>query len=142
MEFIPEESNRSHLYEIAKVCLGESLCGDQHLLGCALTVNAVFKSAFGKEIGGGASTIDMYNVLKSDSRFIPIEVPSAGDIIISPTGTGNGKIVGHVGIVGKYGIMSNDSKTGTLQEKYTLLTWNNYYKNYGGIPTKFFRVIN
>ena len=141
MDFIPETSNRQHLYDIAKASLGEHLCGEQHLLGCALTVNAIFKSAFGSEIGGGASTIEMYSVLKNDNRFKPIDIPNYGDIIISPTGTGNGKIVGHVGIVGKYGIMSNDSKTGTLQEKYTQLTWNNYYKNYGGIPTKFFRVI-
>lgn len=130
------------LYDMAKSLLGQNLCGDQHELGCALTVNAIFKKAFGEEIGGGASTADMYKAIIDDNtRFQRVNIPITGSIIISPTGMGNGKIPGHVGIVANYGILSNDSSTGLLAEEFTLKSWYNYYQEYGGIKTYYFNIL-
>lgn len=132
--------NSLKVYLMAKQCLGQNLCEDK-MLGCAETVNAVFEAALGSPVGGGASTFLMYQVLKSSPRFKQVIAPLAGDIIISPTGTGTGGLLnGHVGIVGIYGILSNDSYTGLLEEKYTKQTWADYYGKQGGFPILYYRV--
>ena len=55
--------NSLHLYSVAKSLLGENLCGSQHELGCALTVNSIVEKAFGLPVGGGASTSNLYDFL-------------------------------------------------------------------------------
>ena len=142
----PDGSNRSRLYIAAVSSLGtdaspNDIAPDE--LGCAETVNAVHRKAFGYEIGGGISTNLVYKALISHPKFIGVDKPLEGDVIISPTGYGNGKLSnGHTGIMGKDGvIMSNDSATGLFKENYTLQTWRGYYEARGGYPVKFFRRI-
>lgn len=136
---------RQQLYQAAKDCLGLDMIEDPTVdisVGCAESVNAVFKKAFGREIGGGASTAAMYAVLQKDPRFKLVNEPIPGDIIISPTGTSSKKAPhGHVGLVGYHGIMSNNSMTGTWQEYYTLESWKEYYQDRLGFPVLYFQVI-
>lgn len=133
------------LYNTAKDCLGTDMITDPTIsqeVGCAVSVNAVYQKAFGKPIGGGASTAALYQVLQTDARFARVDEALPGDIIISPTGTSTkGAPHGHVGIVGYHGIMSNNSLNGLWSEVYTLETWNSYYATYLGFPVCFFRCV-
>ena len=110
--------------------------------GCAEALNTVFAKAFGSPIGGGLSTYRMYDILRNDSRFEKVSQPLSGDIIMSATGHGSGKLRnGHVGLVGDNGnIMSNSSYSGKWEYNYTLDVWKRRYKDYGGFPMDFFRV--
>lgn len=138
------KTSREKLYYTALSCLGtdaspNDVAPDEY--GCAETVNEIHKKCFGFPIGGELSTYKMYAVLKSSPLFIKVDSPLEGDIIISPTGYGNGDLSnGHVGIMSIKGdIMSNSSKTGRFEQNYNLLTWNDRYKKIGGYPVEFFR---
>lgn len=134
-------SNRERLYDMAKACLGKDIAKTQDELGCAEAVNYVYKKTFGTPIGGETSTAGMYEVLKKDKRFVKVDEPLFGDIIISPTGTSTlNALHGHVGIVAKYGILSNNSLNGLWQEKFTLQSWKIYYTN-RGFPVYYYRVL-
>ena len=139
----PDFSNRGQLYLAAIAAIGRDASPNDVApdeLGCAETVNAIHENAFGYQIGGDVSTYRMYRALKRHPRFYEVETPLPGDVIISPTGYGNGSMVGHVGIVGKDNIiMSNSSATGTWEENYTIDEWIERYKNQGGLPVKFYR---
>jgi len=69
-------------------------------LACAWAVNEVVRRALGRPIGGGLSTANMYDVLRTKHHMITEAQSQSGTIIISPT-VGNNH--GHVGIVGSRG---------------------------------------
>jgi hypothetical protein len=137
------KSNAQTLYETAASCLGQAIA-PTHLaeLGCAIVVNRIYKKAFGTQIvpsPNDSSTLSLYMALEN-GNFDKVTDPLPGDIIISPTSLGNGKIPhGHTGIVAKYGILSNDSFTGTFRENFTLQGWKNYYVDKGGYPQLYYR---
>lgn len=111
-------------------------------VACAAGVNAVHRTAFGDEIGGGASTYWLYDALTKRRDFERVDAPQRGDVIISPSGYGNAKLVsnGHVGIVGDGdSIMSNTSADGLWKSNYTLETWRAYYGTKGKYPIYYFR---
>lgn len=110
-------------------------------LGCAETMNNIHLTAFEFPIGGDMSTKQMYKALAMTTYFVNVTTPERGDVVISPTGYGNGKLPnGHVGMVGENGvIMSNDSATGKFLTNYTLATWKKRYVDTGGFPMTFFR---
>lgn len=131
------------LYDVAKACLGKDMAPLENEYGCAEALNAVHKRAFGQEIGGGLSTYRMYQILRKDVRFRQVFNPLPGDIVISPTGLGNGNIKnGHVGVVSTNGkIMSNTSDNGLWLENYTFGEWNERYKIQGGFPVLYYRPV-
>lgn len=132
------------IYDMAKSCLGKDLCGNTNIAyGCAETVNSIVEAATGQTIGGGASTYLMYQCLiMQPARFQNVQSPIAGDIIISPSGySTKGVANGHVGIVGKFGVLSNNSTTGLLQEEYTLESWSDFFGVKEGFPIYYFHVI-
>lgn len=139
-----QTQNSTFLYLTAKQCLDTRMVPSQDSIdvGCAISVNAVHQKAFEKQIGGGTSTWLLLQSLIASSEFEEVQIPLAGDIIISATGTStipNTPIEGHTGIMGNYGIMSNNSLTGLWMEYYTLDTWKERYQVEGGYPTRFFR---
>ena len=137
--------NGHKIYQTAIQCEGQSWGNNYVAFGCAEEVNAIIKKALGREIGGDVSTTRMYEALRNNPlRFLEVEAPIEGDIVISPTGYGTtGKVLnGHVGIyVGNQDIMSNDSQTGKFEKNYTLFSWKKRYGEEGGYPVKFYRVI-
>lgn len=142
----PDSSARNKLYLMAVLSLGRDaspndIAPDEY--GCAETVNAIHKKAFGFEIGGDISTCRLYQAIQKSKFFIKVDQPLEGDVIISPSGMGNGNLPnGHTGIMGKNGvIMSNSSATGLWTENYTLETWRNRYAVKGGYPVLVFRRI-
>ena len=132
---------QNKLYSYAKKCLGLTLAPTYRDLGCVESLQAVFKGATGLTLNDSPSTSKLYISLQKDKRFIPVTEPIQGDIIISPTGYGNGLVVnGHTGIISDSGkVMSNNSKTLKWSEHITLEYWKKRYGNVGGMPVKFFR---
>lgn len=110
--------------------------------GCADSVNTINLDAFGYEIGGTTSTHEMYKYLQNSALYTKTITPVRGDVLISPTGHGNGRLdSGHVGIYAGDGkIMSNSSSTGTWQQNYNLETWKARYVEIGGFPMEFYHL--
>lgn len=141
-EITNQTENSKKVYEVAKSLIGQNLATTA-VLGCAESVNVVFYKVLGKSIGGGSSTAMMYRFLKNKKMFAQIKGnPLPGDIIISPTGTGNGALAhGNVGIVAKFCIFSNDSADVKFRELFTLDSWYSYYKSKGGFLVEIYRVL-
>lgn len=136
----PKESNREILYRVGYDCLGLDMAPTQNELGCAEAVSFVMKKAGVKGLpaSGITGTWTLNEWFKKN--FKTVTEPLPGDIIMSATGTGNGTIKnGHVGIVGKYSIMSNNSKTFKWDWHLTLDWWKGYYGKKGGFPILYYR---
>jgi len=97
------ENNRVRLYKTAVSYIGTDVTPSDIIpdeLDCANTVNTLHIRAFGYAIGGGASTWLLHKALQHSPYFTKVDIPLPGDIVISPSGHGNGKLSnGHVGIV-------------------------------------------
>jgi hypothetical protein len=145
----PDFSPQGKLYITAICSLGtdaspNDLAPDE--FGCAETFDNIHKKAFGFYVAGPSVTLStavLYRKFLSDTaHWKSVSSPQEGDAVISPTGFGNGRIIGHVGVVGKDGqIMSNDSYSGFFKENFTLDSWKARYVGIGGFPMKYFRRI-
>lgn len=143
-----QTDNSVKLYNTAKALMGTAVApknaADGYgMFGCALTVNGIAEHALGEEIGGGASTTLMQKALSDTTRFTLITPDDAlpGDIIISPTGlAANPATHGHVGIIAIYGILSNNSEDGLLEEQWTLAQWKQVYGVELGFPVLIYRI--
>lgn len=119
-------------------------------LGCADTVEEIYFAQFAHYVAGGPKTLStatLYNKLRHSSDWEKTLLPTEGAIIISPTGFSHkGSKHGHVGIVGKNGIiMSNNSfrdengVKGTFIENFTFRSWQGYYRDRLGFPVYIFK---
>lgn len=143
LEQLFSTTKREKLYNFAKSCLGKDMAPVQNEFGCAEAVNNVVFQALGYPAGGDVSTYRMYRELFNSTKFKKVSDPLLGDIILSPTGYGSGKIPnGHVGIVSDgIKIMSNNSSTFLWEENYTFKSWEDRYVKVGGYPVYYFRAI-
>lgn len=137
------KSKSETLYQFALKYLGTDaspadLADD--VVGCAETVTTILKAYMGFPVILGTATL--YSNLETNPKFKRVTVPMPGNIVLSPTGMGNGNIQGHVGFVGQNGqILSNDSYTGKFSANFTLDTWNARYRDKGGLPVLFYSII-
>lgn len=136
------DNARSMVYDAAISCLGtdaspNDIAPDEY--GCAETVSDVLIKS-GVDMPVFVSTYQLYQFLSSSPTFIAMDQYLPGDVIISPTGMGNGTLPnGHTGIVGNMDvIMSNDSSTGLFNQNYSIESWKNRYQKMGGYPVFFF----
>ncbi len=135
------ELSSEKLYRIAKENLGKDLSPTQNELGCVESLETIHKLAFGDYIGGDKallSTIQLKKALNKRGDFVRIDKYEVGAIILCVTGESKNRSNGHVGIMGKFQIMSNNSDTGLWDTKYTLASWKKYYQ---GFPLYFYRKI-
>lgn len=141
--------NSQKLYETAKSLLGTHLTLDPSVppdLGCAECWSAVANIAGVKGVPahGFPGTIGVHDFLASNPLFQEVDKPEPGATIVSVS---HGNQHGHVGYVGNYntqykwdwGIMSNDSDTGLLREKWNYKDWMLYYKDQLGLVTKIYK---
>jgi len=130
------------LHETAIGSLGLDVAPLENEFGCAEAVNNIVYKAFGDYAGGDLSTYRMYHSIKNNHKFLEVFKPLPGDIILSPTGLGNGKLIGHTGIY-SFGnrILSNNSETGKFTSHFTLEKWYERYSAKGGFPVLFYRRI-
>lgn len=136
---------REALHQYALQCIHKDMAPTQDEYGCAEAVTTIIHSIFPSFLPKELSTTAVYKALKSSTRFtiIPLTQAKAGDIIVSPTGYGNGKIKnGHIGIFTTQGrIMSNDSATGKWMPNYNIGAWVARYCEVGGYPAYVFRIL-
>ncbi len=130
------------LHEVAISSLGRDVAPLENEYGCAEAVNNIVFEAFGDYAGGDLSTYRMYHAIKNNKKFLEVFKPLPGDIILSPTGFGNGTVIGHTGIY-SFGnsILSNNSKTGKFTSHFNLKKWYARYAAEGGLPVTFWRRI-
>jgi hypothetical protein len=85
----------------------------------------------------------MFNHLKKDKRFKGTLDIGKWQIIISPTGWGNGSIPnGHIGFISENGLIySNDSRSGKFVQNFTIGSWVDYYRVKGGYPVFIFDLV-
>ena len=144
------EELQEAMYQAAHSFLGkdaspQDVAADAY--GCAESVSKIIQKArpdiqFPLHI----STRTLYSYLLQSLSFATVTKPSAGDIVLYVTGTGNGKVAnGHVGIVGKNNaldgskyVMSNDSRFGTFEANMTIASMQRFYGDRGGMPAHFF----
>ena len=110
-------------------------------VGCAESVCQLIRNVIPFKIIPGTWTL--WDALKHDARFGSVtgEI-KRGTIIISPTGTGNGSMRGHVGILSSnLNIMSASSSDGIWKENYTIKSWQARYAKAGGFPMYFFVLV-
>ncbi len=139
----PTMNNAQKLYAVAKESLGTHMTMNDAVpiqTGCAEAVSKVLSEA-GVPMPkyGIAGTAELLAWLKASPLFTEINQYEAGAVIVSATGSGNGKIRGHTGILGNLGIMSNESQTGLWKENWDVQSWDNYYVRYGGLSKHLFR---
>lgn len=135
---------RLHLYSL--LVLGSDMSwvvSDD--VACAETVSRITMAVGAKPSYIITGTWTLWDFLKRSRGWREVSEwnASAGDIIISPTGMGNGSIAGHVGLVSNGGrIVSSNSDTGKVDRVYNLLTWKMRYAKKGGFPVYFFRAVD
>ncbi|MCR2833467.1 hypothetical protein [Parerythrobacter lacustris] len=141
-------SPREVLYQVAFTSLGRRMGLDTNIpkeVNCANAITHVMTLAGVKGLPGkgipGTSTL--YDWLRKSVEFEKAAAPQFGDIIIYPTGMGNGEVRnGHVFIAGKHQLMSNNSATGRWDNHWeNLAEADAFYTKKGGIPRFCFRWI-
>lgn len=136
---------RRALYEYARQCIGRDMAPQENEFGCAEAVTTIIQKLFPNFLPVTVSTLSLYRSLKTNRRFTEVRLADAlpGDIIVSPTGLGNGAVKnGHTGIIGANGtIMSNNSSNGLWEANYTIEKWKAFYCTKGGFPVFVFRVL-
>jgi hypothetical protein len=153
LEAMQQEDKPNELYMAAFASIGldispRDVAPDE--VACAESLCEVVKDAFPElNFPTIISTAVLYQHLTKSPSFVQVDTPVGGEIIISPTGTGNGKLKnGHVGIMGRkksqdgsLWIMGNDSRTGIWSANFTLQSWRAYYERKGGFPVLFFKPV-
>ena len=87
-------------------------------------------------------TPDLLKQMMLDTRFKVSKEFNEGNIVISVTNSGNGRIMGHTGIVGHNGkILSNNSETGLWLDKYDISMWIERYSRQGGLVLYIFELL-
>lgn len=133
------------IYDEAKKALGTSLVpvGDDPDLGCAISVSVLLHDKCGIDIAKTTGTWTLLQELLQSKYFQLVSDPQPADILMYATGTStiqNTPIKhGHVAILGKYGVLSNNSLTGLWSENYSLASFKARYEVQGGYPLHAFR---
>ena len=137
---IPLMTELQKIYSIAKESIGTHMTLDESVpisVGCAEAVSKVlWEAGLPIPAKGIPGTFDLLKWLETNLK--EVDTYTVGAVIISATGTGNGRIRGHTGICAQYGILSNESQTGLLREQWDIASWTDYYGRYGGFPIRYF----
>lgn len=151
---LPSNSMQDTIYQTLKANIGKHCTLDDTVppdVGCAEAVSFILRAAGipvpSKGIAGTYALLQY--ALQHPEHFVEIYIPEESVLLISATGTGNGKLSnGHTaffGIFGKqfsgdWGLVSNDSQTGLLLEHWSWKAWNTYYTQYAGFTPRLFRI--
>lgn len=138
------KTGREKLYEIALKYVGtdptpQDLQSDE--FACAEVVSTLLKKLL-PDFPVLTFTPTLLEQLKKDNRFKQTNEFKEGNIIISPTLSGNGTVVGHVGIISQNGeILSNASSSGLWTNKYNNLSWVERYSRGGKLALYLFELV-
>lgn len=136
-ELIPEPQTKDApgmLLEASRQYEGEDASPQDFVddaLGCAESVSRVIQAIY-PDFPVITGTWTLREHLRQDKRFKATLNMDPGNVIVCPTGSGNGKIRGHTGVIGKDNrIYSNNSFTGIWEPNYTVDEWINRYVGLG-----------
>lgn len=135
------------IYTTAKSLLGRRLTLDVTVppdLGCAEAISYVLRNAGIEGIPqkGFAGTSQLYDFLLRSVQFIEVEISETGCIQIYVSGTSSiGSPHGHVFVVGKNSLMSNDSNSGLFLALWTAEAAARYYEGKLGFAPHFFKAL-
>ncbi len=140
----PKISNRERLLAAAKSYEGVDAspwdrASDEQ--GCAESCSLVIRDVFA-DFPIVLSTRTLFKNLSKDKRFKGTLEAKPGNVVISVTGTGNGSLQGHTGILGDdLRIFNNNSFKGIWERNYTLDTWVKRYRTQGGMKVYIFEPV-
>jgi hypothetical protein len=135
LSYIKKQPLPKQVITLARLLKGQDLSYlVKNMVGCSESVTRILVT-LGIMPNIITGTYTFFDYLNASPRFLRVSVPQAGDIILSPSGTGNGTIQGHTGIMDSNNrILSNDSNSGKFSSNYTIFTWNERYKMKGKLP--------
>lgn len=131
------------LLSLAKEYLGKDASPNDvapDSLGCSDSVSTIIKQIL-PDFPIIVSTAELFKYLDKDKRFQRTTELTPGNILISPTGYGNGSITGHTGIIGEDCIYSNNSNTGLWDKHFTIKSWVARYRTQGKLPLYVFKLL-
>src|SRR3990167_5385923 len=91
----PDKGARGAFYVYCVSKLGTDVTPEDYVsdeFACAETINRLHRGCFKFDIGGGSSTMLLYRALEGSKWFKRTYDALEGDVVISPTGFGNGNI--------------------------------------------------
>lgn len=137
------QTKAEQLYTLSKSLLDTHLSLNDAvpwMVGCMEAVSKLLVEfdISGIPAAGIEGTYDGLLFFEKSAQFQEIYTYTPGAILIAATGTGNGKIRGHVGVCGYNSIMSNNSETGKWDTQWDIDRFVAYYNGYGGIPIRYF----
>lgn len=136
---------RECLLELAKENLGRDVTPDDNVpdeVACAESVSAIIKK-LSPMFPIIPATWNLNKTMMASDSFESTLDLTPGNIIISPTGLGNGKIRGHVGIILENNkIASNNSNTGKWEDGFTIDTWVRRYRGIGKLPIYVYELVD
>lgn len=140
---MPTQTKAEQLYTLSKSLIGQHLTLNEAvpwMVGCAEAVSALLQrfNTAGIPPKGIEGTAALASFLASSKQFQEIYTYTPGAVIVSATGSGNGKVRGHTGVCGHNSIMSNNSETGRWDTQWSIERWTGYFGSYGQIPTRYF----
>lgn len=140
------------LYTVAKNNIGKHLTLDPNTppeLGCAECQSKIFLEANVKNLPtqGFENTIQIDQFMSTNPQFQKITTPEIGAIIVAVT---QGNNHGHIGTIAMYalqytndwGILSNDSNTGTLREGWSYSAFVQWYSKNLGLSINMYRLVS
>lgn len=143
-EVIKSLTMKKTLLQHAQDSLGIDITPDDMIpdtVACAITMSTLLRKV-DPTFPLVAGSWTLWDILEHRADYARVVVPTPGTIIISPTGTGNGTIPGHVGIfMEDMTIASNDSNTGKFMKNYTLNTWMERYGKKGGFKSYLYKKV-
>lgn len=141
---VPIKTSGEKLYDFAMTFFNtdptpQDLQSDEY--ACAESLTTILKKYLG-DFPIITYTPNLLVQLKNDKRFKLTNEFKPGNVIISPTLTGNGSIVGHTGLIGLGGeILSNSSATGLWTNKFNNLSWIERYSKQGQLDLYLFELV-
>ncbi len=141
------------LYTLAKAAIGKHLTLDPNIpsdVGCAEAVSyLLWKLGAPIPSKGIAGTAALEAWVVASGLFIKRAHAGIGFLIFSSTGTGNGTVEGHTGVLAffnlqfknDWGILSNNSDNGLFQEKWSLDAWTKNYVVKGELNLNFYEYV-
>lgn len=138
------KSNREKWLDIAVKAYGIDPTPNDEVddtVSCVFSLTTLIKR-FMPDFPIMTNTPEFVKYIRTDKRFKPSNELKQGNIIVSVTGTGNGSIIGHIGIVWKDGtILSNSSATGLWSDKFNTISWIDRYSRRGGLDLFIFELL-
>lgn len=111
-------------------------------VSCVWSLTTILNKYFKGEFKVIDYTPDLVGQLYLDKRFKLSNEFKEGNIVVFPTKSGNGKVIGHCFIVSKNGkMLSNNSATGLWQDKYDIPMMIERYSRVGQLRTAIFELL-